>query len=220
MNLLKIKYIDKDFEIEQGKIYSLDIESQNLFIRLANAIIDADNDYLKYSEDYKCEKFEKKSILITDLFALDPNSKKILASLYKRIDSNIISNSDKEEIEKINTQLLNILNKISLELNTEMQYLLDLDITKILSLYKFEFSLSNGTLIERLLSYIKAHMEIMDLKFVITFNILPLIPDDDFNTFQHEFEVLGLSLININFVSKFKSKGVEYLTIDKDLCEF
>ena len=101
-----------------------------------------------------------------------------------------------------------------------MQYLLELDITKILSLYRFEFSLSNGTLIERLLSYIKAHIEIMDLKFIITFNILPLIPDIDFELFQHELEILGLCLININFVNKFKSKGVEYLTIDKDLCEF
>ena len=220
MNLLKIKYIDKDFEIIAGKIYSINVESQNVYLRLINALIENDNEYVVYSENFRQEKFEKKSIFISDLFAIDPNSKKILTSLYKRIDSNIITENDKEEIEKINSQILNILNNVSMELNSQTQFLLDLDITKILSLYKFEFCVSDGTLIERILTYIKANMEILDLKFVITLNMLPLIEDEKFDIFQHELELLGISLININFINNFKSKNVEYLTIDKDLCEF
>ena len=220
MNLLKIKHFDKDFLIDAGKIYSINLESRKLYLTFISALMDGDKDYFIYSEDFKPVDFDKRSICITDVFGIDPNSRKILNSLYKRIGNNMTDASDKEKLERINTEILGMLDRFSMDMGAKMRFDIDLDIIKILGLYKFEFENENKDLVGKLVTYIKANMEIMDLKFVVSINVLPLICEDEFDVFQKELELLGLTLINVNYVNKFVNKKIECITVDEDLCEF
>lgn len=63
-------------------------------------------------------------------------------------------------------------------------------------------------------------MEIMNVTFVISFNIIQLLSNDDLILFQKELELLNISLINFNFIGKTTNKFIEYTTIDDDLCEY
>ena len=219
MNLLKIKHFDKGFSIDAGRIYSINLESRKLYLTFMDSLMSGDKDYFVYSEDLKPVDFDKKSICITDVFGIDPNSRKILNSLYKRINS-MSSVSDKEKLDRINGEIIGMLDRFSMDMGTKMRFDIDLDIIKILGLYKFEFENENADLVGKLITYIKANMEIMDLKFVFFVNVLPLICEEEFDTFQKEMEMLGLALINVNYVNKFVNRKIEYVTVDADLCEF
>ena len=48
MKLLRIKNIETQFLIENGNIYNLNIEDSNTYIKIVDACIDNNNDYLLY----------------------------------------------------------------------------------------------------------------------------------------------------------------------------
>lgn len=220
MNILRVKGIEKDFLIEPGKIYCINIENRLYYLNLLNSFVNSNTDNIFYSEDNKSIDFYKKSICITDIFNINPNSKKIINSLYKRINDEIIDQSFKESIQIINKSIIEMLENISLNLNLSVEYELDLDISKILSLYKFTFKEDQEDLKTKIITYIKANMEICNISFVVMFNILQLLDDSDLELVQKELELLNISIININFVGKIRRNSIDYLTVDDDLCEF
>lgn len=220
MKMLKIKGIEKNFVIDSGKIYNINIENSQYFNRLINGLIDLDEDIFIFSENYELSNFSKNSLIIMDIFSLNPNSKKILTTLYNRIEKNYLSNEDKEHIYKINSDILNILEKISLELDVEVEYECDFDFIKILNSYQFRFKENGQTLLERLITFIKANLEIKSFDFIITINLLSMINEKDLEIMQKELELLQITLININSISKINKNIVDYTTIDDDLCEF
>ena len=220
MKMLKIKGIEKNFVIDSGKIYNINIENSQYFNRLINGLIDLDEDIFIFSENYELSNFSKNSLIIMDIFSLNPNSKKILTTLYNRIEKNYLSNEDKEHIYKINSDILNILEKISLELDVEVEYECDFDFVKILNSYQFRFKENGQTLLERLITFIKANLEIKSFDFIITINLLSMINEKDLEIMQKELELLQITLININSISKINKNIVDYTTIDDDLCEF
>lgn len=220
MKILRVKGIEKEFIIDSGKIYCINIENRIYYLKLLNSFVNNDVDTIFYSEDSNSVEFYKKSICITDIFNINPNSKKIINSLYKRINDEIIDQKIKEEIQAINKNIIDILENISLNLNLSVEYELDLDISKILSLYKFSFKENQEDLKNKIITYIKANMEISNISFVVMFNILQLLNDSDLELVKKELELLNITIININFTGKSRRNSVDYLTIDDDLCEF
>lgn len=218
--LLKIKNIEKDFQIEPGNIYNLNIENQKFYYNLLDKLYDFDEDTFIYSKDYEIKNLSKSCLIIDNIFNLDANNKKILNSLYKRISSELIDKSDKDEIEKINSTIISLLNKISLDLNLNVDYYTDLDVIKILNLYNFCFKMDQSTPLEKFVTYIKANLEINKYKFIISTNILPLFSKSDIELLSNELKYLGLTLINITLIQQKYENLVDSLTIDNDLCEF
>lgn len=220
MKKLTIHGIEKEFIIDAGLIYCINIENRNFYLKLMDSFLNNDNDFIFYLEKNELVDISKRALIINDIYNISPNNKKILNSLYKRINEKMLNQQIKDNIQNINLNLLNILEEISLNLNLSIDYDLDLDITKILSLYKFSFKEDSISLVDKLITYIKANMEIMNVTFVISFNIIQLLSNDDLILFQKELELLNISLINFNFIGKTTNKFIEYTTIDDDLCEY
>ena len=124
MKTLKIKGIDSLINIKAGNIENIIIENSKLYFNIVNSIIIDDNDYLIYSIDNDNKDLEKYSLLITTPFDLNPNNKKILTALYKKIDK-------EKHILKINEELEIINYKIIKTLETN-EYILFIELKKIL----------------------------------------------------------------------------------------
>ena len=122
MKTLKIKNIDSLINIEAGNIENIIIENSKLYFSIVNSIIIDDNDYLIYSIDNDNKDLEKYSLLITTPFDLNPNNKKILTALYKKIDKEKHILKINEELEIINYKIIKTLETISLDLNQNMNF--------------------------------------------------------------------------------------------------
>lgn len=220
MKLLKIKNIEKNFIIEPGKIYNINIENISYYHKLIFSVLFNDSNLFLYSEDYKEKDILKETLFIENPMNIDPNNKKTLNALYKKIQATMMSSQDKETLELINSKIIELLDQISLNMNVSMDYDTDLDISKILSTYKFCFLNENSNYLERLMIFIKANLEITSFSMIISFNLLPLLEKEKIDLFQKELELLNLTLVNINLVTKIDNSKIDFTTIDDDLCEF
>ncbi len=220
MKHLKIKGIEKEFHIENGNVYDIQIESNTFYHQLVLGLINEDSDMFSLSENFNPLDFQKECLFISDILTISPNNKKILNALYKRIQEKFLTNENKELLLNINEKFLSLLEQISLDVNLETDYLTDISINDILSLYKFSFKEGEEDFLNKIITYIKANQEIKKLSTIITLNFLPLLKENEILLLQKELELLNLTMINFNIRVKHQIKGIEYLTIDMDLCEF
>lgn len=220
MKRLKIKGIEKEFHIESGNVYDIQIESNTFYHQLILGLINEDSDMFSLSENFNPLDFQKECLFISDILTISPNNKKILNALYKRIQEKFLTNENKELLLNINEKFLSLLEQISLDVNLETDYLTDISINDVLSLYKFSFKEGEEDFLNKIITYIKANQEIKKLSTIITLNFLPLLKGNEILLLQKELELLNLTMINFNIRVKHQIKGIEYLTIDMDLCEF
>lgn len=220
MKRLKIKGIEKEFHIENGNVYDIQIESNTFYHQLVLGLINEDSDMFSLSENFNSLDFQKECLFISDILTISPNNKKILNALYKRIQEKFLTNENKELLLNINEKFLSLLEQISLDVNLETDYLTDISINDVLSLYKFSFKEGEEDFLNKIITYIKANQEIKKLSTIIALNFLPLLKENEILLLQKELELLNLTMINFNIRVKHQIKGIEYLTIDMDLCEF
>ena len=220
MKTLKIKSIDSLINIEAGNIENIIIENSKLYFSIVNSIIIDDNDYLIYSIDNDNKDLEKYSLLITTPFDLNPNNKKILTALYKKIDKEKHILKINEELEIINYKIIKTLETISLDLNQNMNFNTELDLVKLLSLYDFSFEDDcEEDLLNKLVFYIKANLEIKNIDIVFCIDILRFLSQEEMEKLKRELELLNICLINISFSSRVSSIK-KSIVIDEDYCEF
>ncbi len=219
MKRLKIKGIQKEFEIVGGNIYNIDIESVNFYHQLLLSLSNEDSDNILMSNNYSPVEYNKETLFISDILSLNPNSKKILNSLYKKIQDQYFINT-LDTVSNINESILSLLKEISMDLDIDIDYESDLTLSDILLLYKFSFREGDDNFLGRFVTFIKANLEVKNISLIISLNLLPILKEEEIILLKKELEMLGICLINFNIRIKHCLSGVEYITIDNDLCEF
>lgn len=219
MNYLTIRGIDKKFTISNGNIYNIDIENSTFYNKLVSDLYYENTETFVFLKNMDIIDYNKETLFLNDIYTLSPNSKKILNSLYKKLQDNF-NQKTKEELILINQYILEILKKIEMEINVSVDYLSELDLSTLLTMYKFMFKENNDCILDRIVTFIKANQEIKNFSLIISLNLLPLLNDDELILLKKELELLGLSIININLRVKTNKKIVDNITIDDDLCVF
>ena len=150
---------------------------------------------------------------------MNPNNKKILTALYKKIDKEKHILKINEELEIINYKIIKTLETISLDLNQSMNFNTELDLVKLLSLYDFSFEDDcEEDLLNKLVFYIKANLEIKNIDIVFCIDILRFLSQEEIEKLKRELELLNICLINISFSSRVSSIK-KSIVIDEDYCE-
>ncbi len=219
MKRIKIKGIEKEFEIISGNIYDINIENIPFYHQLFTAFLLEDSEMIHVSDNYVLLDNMDEILFIKDAFSLDPNNKKILNALYKKIQ-NECSSKYQELLQRKNEDFLDLLNQIAMDRNMSMDYDAELSLTDILSLYHFSFRTDDENYFDRLINYIKANLEIKNIHIMVSFNLLPLLKEEEIVLLKREIEFLGITILNFNISINHSVKDIEHLTIDKDLCEF
>lgn len=78
MKRLKIKGIEKEFHIENGNVYDIQIESNTFYHQLVLGLINEDSDMFSLSENFNSLDFQKECLFISDILTISPNNKKSL----------------------------------------------------------------------------------------------------------------------------------------------
>ncbi len=220
MKMLTIRGIEKQFILNPGQLYNINIENINYYNKLVKSLFISDTEMFIYYSNNDCIDFNKETLFINDLYTASPNNKKLLNALYKKINSNLPLSISNDDLVKINNSILEIMGKIELDINLDVEYDTELELISLLSLYNFSFKEDCNSNISKLITYIKANLEIKNISLIISLNLLPLFNSNELELLKKELELLGLSLININLCSNEKNNLVEYITIDNDLCQF
>ena len=208
--------INHIFVHNPGNIDSLVIENKKYLFNLLNDLINSNEERFLLM-DKKELNFEKNIIFINDFLNLDPNDKKILnASL-----TELVSLQDKDKlvsrIALINSEIINLLDDMSIDLDCNVSYKSDITINDIFQIYKFKYDFSKMSLIERLVNYLKLVSKTIKPLFVITHNVGELLDIDDLPLLKDTLLSLNLHLIDISYKSNVPLYN-NLIIIDKDLC--
>lgn len=139
---LSIFGLENQIIFEEGYINILEINNKFFFSSIINLInekcngnLHEDNQIL-LKQDNQILKIDKNIILITDLFNLDFNSKKILNKIYNIISDNINNNQDfklEELTLKLKNYLISEINELPFEFTIKSEIEID-DLLKIFNL--------------------------------------------------------------------------------------
>jgi CRISPR type II-A-associated protein Csn2 len=211
--------IDYHFDLNSGDFYDLAIENPIFYRKFVKDLIAGDEDSMCLSEDNKPIDFSKSSLVISDLFNIDPNSKRILTAIYKRIDKSCLNDERKAQFDEINRKIGELINDIASDFEGSITYNDVLSLPQVLGLIDFKFDFDDSSFLAAFVSYIKAWREAINLKVVFCLNIFSMLEENDIEKLEKELFYLGISLVNVSYLHpKPLSHNVKFVTIDSDLC--
>lgn len=218
MKTLKIDGIEKEFFITPGSLYSIKIESNKQFMNVVNSLLYFDEEKVIYSENYTMKPLSKYSLLITNVFDISLNDKKRLQTLYKKICSDYKLKFE-DELHLINQRIINMLKDLRIELNSNIVFNVDLDLCKLLEVYKVSYEeTSDMSFLEKLVLFVKSYLDIQDIKILFLIDSIKYLSNDEVHIFLKEMGYLGITVFDIFYERPTFDIG-NLSVIDEDFCE-
>lgn len=205
-------------DLEPGDIASLIIENRKLYKGFSDALDYGEENSFSLFEDGKEKPLKKHLVVTRDLLTLDPNSKKILTAIYKKIDRTALTPERREKFDKINQAIAELLEDFASDFEGQVTFNDQISLTQLLGHFDFKFDYDESSFLMSLISYLRAWREAMDLKLAITYDLFAYLEEEEISLLKQELGYIGLCLIDIDH-HDMKHDGVKRFVIDKDLCE-
>lgn len=219
---MRLSYSEYDinFEIMENRVNVFVIENPKIMTEILRELYNQNagmEGKFVISENNKILEFDKKIYLISNLFQLEFNDKKILNRLYQNLEELAVENLISEEI-KINGNITDFLNQIcelspyNLEFKTQF---LPIDLMKMGGI---RFVKEPGNLLEDIIQYIDIINKLVSPKLIIFFNLKLYLSEIELQhlyefVFYHKISIL---LIEGNQYEKIAKEDI--FIIDKDQC--
>jgi CRISPR type II-A-associated protein Csn2 len=217
---LKHCEIEEPIRLDNGEIGELVIENKPLLYHFIKDLIDSNDDDYSFTVEDKETKISNSCLIITDLFSLSPNTKKILTAWYKKIETNDLNAERRVQLASINKEISDFLLALSEESNCGVSFDNNISIPNLLGAASYKFNFVDGTFLENFVQYIKAFSEVMDIKLIVAFDLFAFIGQKDVNLLQEEMKLLGISVLSVsNFDYVLETKNMKKIIIDSDLCD-
>lgn len=218
------KDISNPIIIKETKINVLVLENKKFFIDKINELINQINgdygDYFLFDLNDEELSISKNCEILTDLFSLDFDSKKIKSAIFNELKN--ISNSEVFyiKIRELEKNIRDLILEIMYESDFELELDEDFDVTKLLKIYDISISKSYDSLIEKFIIYIDILTDVLKIKVIFCVNLLNLFDEVDRIEI---YKYLLLKKKKVVFIENYyESYDLEYeykYIIDKDICE-
>lgn len=207
-------------ELEENRPTFLIIENNILRFKLVediyNQCIGSEGGFV-LSEDLQMLKMSKNAEIIINPFSIDVNSKKVLTKLYQEI-SDYCNENYYEEKERINGEIVLLLDKIMLNVPYNITTKFEIDIIEICKLYNVELENSGDTLIEKLLEYIKIVSQLCSYKLFILLNFSLYLTTNELQELYKFASYQKVYLLLVEYIMPLKLVNEKGYIIDKDSC--
>lgn len=168
MKKIFFKLLDYKFDIDK-EISIISIENPILYRSLSLNIYEN----IIYSINDTIMDLNKHSLIILNPFNITLNETKLIKYLYKDLEKELLNN-EAEDLSTVETYLLNIVEKLSINTNIPIDYSEIIDINKLLSSLNIKYKDCENYL-ETLVYYIKLTNEIYQNSIIISFGLLFLL---------------------------------------------
>ena len=205
-----IKKIDYLFELKEG-INSIEIENINLF---RNFYFNLFDECIISSNDVDIA--ESKILKINNIFDININESKTIKYLYKDIEKKL-NTLYKDEVSNLYNGISNLLEDISVEIGSQIEYGEEIVLEKLLQSMSVSFKTVDNFLINFLI-YINENLKTFNFLFIVCFNIKDYFSKEEMKILDDELTKLGIILLSINSKSENSNVGFNCLYIDDDLC--
>jgi len=223
-----MKIINKNWqrkiEIEENTIYTLVFENKKYYRENIKELISQhkgnEGNYI-YSNDNKEISFEKSSYIITDIFNIEINSKKILTKIYNSLLKQIID--DTVEYNELTTHIRAYFEKLIFNSSFEVEQGEEIDINSLLKLGDFRIHVEDDDIIEKFIKFLKVLVQLCGINIIFIVGLHNVFTDEEIKEIYKEVCVNKISIINIEYQQFDNLSDENYIEkvyiFDKDNCE-
>ena len=223
-----MKIINKNWqrkiEIEDNIIYTLVFENKKYYreniIELINQHKGNEGSYI-LSNDNKEISFDKNSYIITDIFNIDINNKKVLSKIYSSLLKEIVE--DISSYNELSTNIRVYFEKLIFNSSLEIEQGEEIDMSSLLKLGDFKIHVENDDILEKFLKFLKVLSELCSYKIIFVVGLHTVFTQDEIIEIYKEVCLNKINIINIEYqqfnnLSTKNYKEIVYI-FDKDNCE-
>lgn len=223
-----MKIINKNWqrkiEIEDNIIYTLVFENKKYYreniIELINQHKGNEGSYI-LSNDNKEISFDKNSYIITDIFNIDINNKKVLSKIYSSLLKEIVE--DISSYNELSTNIRVYFEKLIFNSSLEIEQGEEIDMSSLLKLGDFKIHVENDDILEKFLKFLKVLSELCSYKIIFVVGLHTVFTQDEIIEIYKEVCLNKINIINIEYqqfnnLSNENYKEIVYI-FDGDNCE-
>ena len=223
-----MKIINKNWqrkiEIEDNIIYTLVFENKKYYreniIELINQHKGNEGSYI-LSNDNKEISFDKNSYIITDIFNIDINNKKVLSKIYSSLLKEIVE--DISSYNELSTNIRVYFEKLIFNSSLEIEQGEEIDMSSLLKLGDFKIHVENDDILEKFVKFLKVLSELCSYKIIFVVGLHTVFTQDEIIEIYKEVCLNKINIINIEYqqfnnLSNENYKEIVYI-FDGDNCE-
>ena len=223
-----MKIINKNWqrklEIEDNIIYTLVFENKKYYreniIELINQHKGNEGSYI-LSNDNKEISYDKNSYIITDIFNIDINNKKVLSKIYSSLLKEIVE--DISSYNELSTNIRVYFEKLIFNSSLEIDQSEEIDMSSLLKLGDFRVHVENDDILEKFLKFLKVLTELCGCKIIFVVGLHTVFTQDEIIEIYKEVCLNKINIINIEYqqfnnLSTKNYREIVYI-FDKDNCE-
>ena len=223
-----MKIINKNWqrkiEIEENTIYTLVFENKKYYRENIKELISQhkgnEGNYI-YSNDNKELSFEKSSYIITDIFNIEVNSKKILTKIYNSLLKQIID--DTVEYNELTTHIRAYFEKLIFNSTFGVEQGEEIDINSLLKLGDFRIHIEEDDILEKFIKFLKVLVQLFGINIIFIVGLHNVFTDEEIKEIYKEVCVNKINIINIEYRQFDNLSDENYIEkvyiFDKDNCE-
>jgi len=223
-----MKIINKNWqrkiEIEDNIIYTLVFENKKYYreniIELINQHKGNEGSYI-LSNDNKEISFDKNSYIITDIFNIDINSKRVLTKIYNSLLKEIVE--DIPSYNELSTNIRVYFEKLIFNSSLEIEQGEEIDMCSLLKLGDFKIHVEQDDILEKFVKFLKVLTELCGCKIIFVVGLHTVFTQDEIIEIYKEVCLNKINIINIEYqqfnnLSNENYKEIVYI-FDEDNCE-
>ena len=223
-----MKIINKNWqrkiEIEDNIIYTLVFENKKYYreniIELINQHKGNKGSYI-LSNDNKEISFDKNSYIITDIFNIDINNKKVLSKIYSSLLKEIVE--DISSYNELSTNIRVYFEKLIFNSSLEIEQGEEIDMSSLLKLGDFKVYVENDDILEKFIKFLKVLTELCGCKIIFVVGLHTVFTQEEIIEIYKEVCLNKINIINIEYqqfnnLSNENYKEIVYI-FDGDNCE-
>lgn len=223
-----MKIINKNWqrkiEIEENTIYTLVFENKKYYRENIKELISQhkgnEGNYI-YSNDNKEISFEKSSYIITDIFNIEVNSKKILTKIYNSLLKQIID--DTVEYNELTTHIRAYFEKLIFNSTFGVEQGEEIDINSLLKLGDFRIHIEEDDILEKFIKFLKVLVQLFGINIIFIVGLHNVFTNEEIKEIYKEVCVNKINIINIEYRQFDNLSDENYIEkvyiFDKDNCE-
>lgn len=188
----------RQIELDENIVYTLIFENKTYYREVVKELISQHKGLegkFILSDKNKELQFEKQSVIITDLFNIETNSKKILTKVYGEIQKDVLNRVI--EYNKITSLVREYFEKIIFNSNLSLEQGEEIDLNSFLKLGEFKIKFERDNYLDRLVAYFKVLVELLGIKVIFLVGLHQVLSNEEVKLFYKEVCLNKISIINI-----------------------
>lgn len=223
-----MKIINKNWQrkikIEDNIIYTLVFENKKYYreniIELINQHKGNEGSYILLN-DNKEISFDKNSYIITDIFNIDVNSKRVLTKIYNSLLKEIVE--DISSYNELSTNIRVYFEKLIFNSSLEIEQGEEIDMSSLLKLGDFKLYVEQDDILEKFVKFLKVLTELWGCKIIFVVGLHNVFTQDEIIEIYKEVCLNKINIINIEYQQFNNLSNENYrervYIFDKDNCE-